>query len=104
MGEDGRAEGRGTSKAFLKVLRTVGEAVGSVAQGRERAVFDFPQVLGTEAVWRVSFGREDRALPVVDERPQDIFWGGWTWHGEGCEVRVVVMAVVIACMYTFGEF
>jgi len=40
----------------LKVLRTVGEAVGMLRE-RERAVVDLPKVMGRAAVWRDSLGR-----------------------------------------------
>ena len=41
---------------MLKVLRTVGEAVGMLRES-ERAVVDLPKVMGREVVCRDSFGR-----------------------------------------------
>jgi hypothetical protein len=41
---------------LLKVLRTVGEAVGMLRE-RERAVVDLPKVMGRAVVWRDSLGR-----------------------------------------------
>lgn len=65
-GDEG-AEGKATLYAFLKVLRTVGDAVGSDTKGSESAVFDFPKVLGTQAVCSVSFGLDVRGALVLDE-------------------------------------
>lgn len=57
-GEAVAEEGTGTSYAFLKVLRTVGEAVAPPARESDRPVDELPKDRGSEDVWRVSFGLE----------------------------------------------
>lgn len=41
----------------MKVLSTVGEAIGSVEAAIVRAVEDLPNVIGSDEVCRESFGR-----------------------------------------------
>lgn len=51
-------DGEVTSYAFLKVFRTVGDAVELALNERERPVVEEPKVRGSEVVWRVSLGRD----------------------------------------------
>lgn len=63
----------------MKVLRAVGEVVGSVAKGMESAVLDLPNVRGTLAVCRESFGRLDAVVAPGGECGgcgHDMFAGG----------------------------
>ena len=69
-GEAVAEEGVEASYAFLKVLRTVGEAPAAPASGKERPVVELPNVRGRAVVWRVSLGRE--AIDRSPERQEDI--------------------------------
>lgn len=73
-------DGDVTSYAFLKVLRTVGDAPAPAVKERERPVVELPKVRGRDVVWRVSFGREviprwspgwERQDMVVEEHEED---------------------------------
>jgi hypothetical protein len=54
-------------------LRTVGDAVGPVARESERPVDEVLKDMGSDEVWRVSFGRESAGrLGAFEVRPQDM--------------------------------